>query len=403
MKITNKLIIIVIITIFIFVIGLYFLINYLHHTHNSGWTKEKIQYLSKAIYENIKDSPITTMSLSQKNADCIANAISSNHPYDSKYEEDPLLNIPKKYITPCFSPPVTTTPTATPTATPTHTPTTTPTATPTATPTHTPTTTPTATPTATPTPTHTATPPITPTATPPITNSPPRPHTSRPHTSHQHTSRPHTSPQHTSPGHISPPPTPVVTTTCPLNCQVKNSCNIDECVGNCGTCANNMVCSSGTCNGNGWSIYEVEELANVLQNTRYVYDSFTKLCINQDSAKCLATNIASENYNSPNGYITAQKDLVKYTPKYLTECLKPGCAGIQGHWDESIYHEMTDKAIHPPQAICGFNYKQSQLDPIEFITDSIYAAFYNTELPDAKKAIEKNLELNTEVKKLCYT
>ena len=360
MKVTTKLIIIGIILILIFVIGLYFLINYLHHNHNSGWTKENIQSLSKEIYEKIKDSPITTMSVSQKNADCIANAISSNHPYDSKYQEDPLLNIPKKYITQCFSPPVSTT-----------------------------------------------RPPVT-TSSPPVTTSPPRVTTSPPpintsprHTSHRHTSHRHTSPPHTSPPHISPP-TPVVT-TCPLNCQVKNSCNIDECVGNCGTCANNMVCSSGTCNGNNWSIAEVEELTNVLQNKSYVSDSFTKLCINPDSAKCLATNIASENYNSPNGYITAQEDVIKYTPKYFTECLKPGCAGVEGEWDKSIYDEMTDKAINVDQKICEVNYRQ-QLDPIEYFSNMIWATYDRySNVPDAKKAVEKVLELGIEVKNLCYT
>ena len=395
MKVIAKLIIIGIITILIFVIGLYFLINYLHHKHNSGWTKENIQSLSKAIYEKIKDSPITTMCLSQNNADCIANAISSNYAYDSKYEQDPLLNIPKKYITPCLSsclgvkgnwskafyke----------------------------------------------------------------MVDTAPKNQISNPECYIKYLEKNLDPIDLLDPdfdnknkdllndsvkecsscpsnckgkscgvdgyvGNCGNCANKMVcldngTCSCPLNCQGKNSCGVDECVGSCGSCANNMVCSNdGTCNG--WSTDNIQELANVLENTSYVYDSFTKLCINPDSAKCLATSIASDNYNSYPGSIAAQKDVIKYTPKYLSECLKPDCAGVKGKWNQSMYNEMKDMANikDDPKVICELNYKQSQLDPIEFISDSIYGGYYTySDDPDAKKANQKSTEIATYVKKYC--
>jgi hypothetical protein len=359
MKIITKSIIIGIVLIF-FVIGLYF---YIHHKNNSsGWTKENIQSLSKAIYEKIKDSPIANICLSQNNADCIANAISSNYPYDSKYEQDPLLNIPKKYMTQCFS-----------------------------------------------------------TCLgikgnwskafyKEMVDTAPKNQISNPECYIKYLEK------NLDPIDLLDPDFDNknkdlindsvkecnVPSACPSNCQGK-SCGVDGCVGTCGTCPNKIVCSNdGRCNG--WTTDNIQELANVLQNTKYIYDSFSTLCINPDSAKCLATSIASNNYNSYPGSIAAQKDVIKYTPKYLSECLKPGCAGVQGAWDKSIYNELTDKAIiqDASKVICRVNYMQSELDPIEFLSNSIYAGYdpYSDD-PDAKKANEKVIELTTEIKKSC--
>jgi hypothetical protein len=399
MKVTSILIIIGI--ILIFVIGLYFLINYLHHKHNSGWTKENIQSLSKAIYEKIKDSPITTMCLSQNNADCIANAISSNYQYDSKYEQDPLLNIPKKYITPCLSSclgvkgnwskafykeMLDTAPKNQ------------------------------------------------------ISNTecyikyleknldpidlldPDFDNKNKDllNDSVKECNVPSSCPSNCQGkscgvdgcvGNCGTCPNKMVCSndgkcnvpsSCPSNCQGK-SCGVDGCVGNCGTCPNKMVCSNdGKCNG--WSTDNIEELSNVLQNTDYIYDSFKKLCINPDSAKCLATSIASDNYNSYPGYIASQKDVIKYTPKYLGKCLKDDCAGIKGKWDQSIYNEIADSATNPndPKIICWLKYLQSQLDPVEFLTNSIYGGYYNNSNdPDAIKANQKSADMVTNVKKIC--
>jgi hypothetical protein len=345
MKVITKLIIILI----FFVIGLYVLINYLHHKHNSGWTKENIRSLSKAIYEKIKDSPVTTMCISQNNADCIANAISTNYPYDSKYEENPLLNIPKKYITQCFSSCLG------------------------------------------------------------IkgnwsnafykemVDTLPKTKISNPECYIKYLE------ENLDPIDLLDPdfdnknkdlinnslrecnvPVP---SGCPSNCKGK-SCGVDECVGSCGTCPNNIVCSDdGTCNG--WNI---EELANVLQNTDYIYQSFKNLCINPDSAKCLATSIASDNYNLYPGPIASQKDVIKYTPKYFGKCLKDGCAGIKGAWNQYMYNEIADGQI------CLYNYLQSHIDPVEFITDNIYAQYYNSDDPDATQKIT---DIATDGKKSC--
>jgi hypothetical protein len=399
MKVTSILIIIGI--ILIFVVGLYFLINYLNNKHNSGWKKENIQSLSKAIYEKIKDSPITTMCLSQNNADCIANDISSNYPYDSKYEQDPLLNIPKKYITQCLSSCLgvkgnwsnafyeeifDTAPKNQ------------------------------------------------------ISNTecyikyleknldpidlldPDFDNKNKDllNDSVKECNVPSSCASNcqgkscgvdgcvgicgTCPNEMvcSNDGKCNVPSSCASNCQGK-SCGVDGCVGNCGTCPNKMVCSNdGKCNG--WSTDNIEELSNVLQNTDYIYDSFKKLCINPDSAKCLATSIASDNYNSYPGYIAAQKDVIKYTPKYLGKCLKDGCAGIKGKWDQSIYNEIADSATNPndPKIICWVKYLQSQLDPVEFLTNSIYGGYYNNSNdPDAIKANQKSAEMVTNVNKLC--
>jgi hypothetical protein len=377
------------------------------------------------------------MCLSQKNADCIANAISSNHPYDSKYEEDPLLNIPKKYITRCFSgclgikgnwskafyKEM-------------------------------------------------------------VDTAPPKSKISNTECYIKYLEK-NLDPIHlldpdfdnknkdlindsVKQCNVPRPPlvttSPPVVTICPLNCQGKNSCGVDGCVGSCGTCPNNNVCSDdGTCtcpsncqgkscgvNGcvgscgtcpnnnvcsddgtctcpsncqgkscgvdgcvgscgtcpnnnvcsddgtcNGWSTDNIEELADVLQNTNYIYDSFTKLCINPDSAKCLATNIASDNYNSYPGSIAAQKDVIKYTPKYLGKCLKHGCAGVKGKWSQSMYNEIADGQI------CLYNYLESQIDPVEFISDNIYVKYYNSDDPDAKKANQKGTDIARDAIKSC--
>lgn len=162
-----------------------------------------------------------------------------------------------------------------------------------------------------------------------------------------------------------------------------------------------MVCSNdGKCNG--WSTDNIQELSNVLQNTKYMYDSFTQLCINPDSAKCLTTSIASDNYNSYPGYIAAQKNVIKYTPKYLSECLKPDCVGVKGTWDKSIYNEIKNGA-NDPKVICWINYLQSQLDPVEFLTNSIYDGYYNNSKdPDAIKENQKSTHIVTESNKLCH-
>ena len=132
-----------------------------------------------------------------------------------------------------------------------------------------------------------------------------------------------------------------------------------------------------------------------MQNTNYIYDSFTKLCINPDSAKCLATNIASDNYNSYPGSIAAQKDVIKYTPKYLGKCLKHGCAGVKGKWSQSMYNEIADGQI------CLYNYLESQIDPVEFISDNIYVKYYNSDDPDAKKANQKGTDIARDAIKSC--
>ena len=302
------------------------------------------------------------MCLSQNNADCIANAISSNYQYDSKYEQDPLLNIPKKYITPCLSSCLGV-----------------------------------------------------------------KGNWSKAFYKEMLDTAPKNQISNTECyiKYLEKNLDPIdlldpdfdnknkdllndsvkecnVPSSCPSNCQGK-SCGVDGCVGNCGTCPNKMVCSNdGKCNG--WSTDNIEELSNVLQNTDYIYDSFKKLCINPDSAKCLATSIASDNYNSYPGYIASQKDVIKYTPKYLGKCLKDDCAGIKGKWDQSIYNEIADSATNPndPKIICWLKYLQSQLDPVEFLTNSIYGGYYNNSNdPDAIKANQKSADMVTNVKKIC--